>query len=255
MVLKNHPMMDLKERNKDICGKHEKILELFCCDCSTGICLGCLVKDHNEHKVLTLKIGKPAIVFRCVVDAPNNPPCKNPICGSLEIPGKTVNLTQLGTKDWKHWGLNTATDVNRKATGRNLITATVIGSSTPTLYKNNTTTYSWSDGTPDQSVRETPTGIYVSGVGNGFKITVPASTSRQTLRLYFGLWNSVGTVTASLSKTLATWTSIATDLISKIMNICFVIEFWSNTNNDELTVTWNQSDGDGNVTLQSVTLE
>jgi len=212
------------------------------------------LNTHTKYLLMDLTLDRSGgIGFRCVVDiAP--PICKSAICGSVETPAAVIDLTQIGTKDWKHWGLQSATDVNRKITGGNLITATVIGSSTPILYTNDPTTYSWSDGEPSRTITRTPTGIYVSGIGRGFKITVPAQTTRQTLRLYFGLFQSSGNVTVTLSSTPGTYTKTIEDPATAITNVCFVIDFAASSSGEVLTVVWEQSTGDGNVTLQSVTL-
>jgi hypothetical protein len=41
--------------------------------------------------------------------------------------------------------------------------------------------------------------IYKNGTGEGFRLSVPASTTQQTLRIYFGQWSCVVTVIATLS--------------------------------------------------------
>jgi hypothetical protein len=212
------------------------------------------LNQHTKYLLMDPTMDRSGgIGFRCVVDAPP-PPCKSAICGSVETPGSVINLTQLGTKDWKHWGLLSVNEVNRKATGGNLITSAIIGPSTPLLYTNDPTTYSWTDGVPTGSVTQTPTGIYVTGVGHGFKITVPAQTTHQQLRLYFGLFESSGTVTVTLSSTPGTYTKTVNDPRTGIMNVCFVIDFVASSSGETLTVVWEQESGGGNVTLQSVTL-
>jgi hypothetical protein len=215
------------------------------------------LNTHTKYLLMDPTMDRSGgIGFRCVVDASTvpPPPCKSAICGSVETPGVVVDLTQIGTKDWRHWGLQSATDINRKITGGGLITATVIGTSAPILYTNDPTTYSWSDGEPTRTVTQTPTGIYVAGVGHGFKITVPAQTTKQTLRIYLGLWESSGTVNVTLSSTPGTYTKTIEDPASAITNVCFVIDFTASSPSEVLTVLWEQSSGDGNVTLQSVTL-
>src|ERR1041384_7932270 len=51
------------------------------------------------------------------------------LTGSVAPPPSSINLTAEGTSDWIHWGLNNASDVNRKASGGSQIsTFTPIGS-------------------------------------------------------------------------------------------------------------------------------
>jgi hypothetical protein len=41
--------------------------------------------------------------------------------------------------------------------------------------------------------------VYLGGVGNGFRITVPAATTPRTLRVYVAAYNSRGSLVAHLS--------------------------------------------------------
>jgi len=212
------------------------------------------LNQHTKYLLMSPTMDRSGgIGFRCVVDAPARPPppCTSPICGKIQQEPKVIDLTALGKTDWKHWGLRTATDVDRKATGGNKITAVVIGGN-PLQYGNNDNGYSWSDGTPTVRVTNTITGIYIAGKGNGFKITVPATTTKQTLYLYVGLWQSQATLEVSLSNTPGGYTNTQ----QGSLDVCYVIEFTASSNDQNLVLSWTQDDnGGGNVTLQAAVLE
>ena len=99
-----------------------------------------------------------------------------------------TNLTNEGTVDWEQWGLNQATDVNRK-TGvtPQISNFTPQGNGSVGSDHVNPVNFTWSDGTPLKSVYKSTGAIYMTGLNNGFSITVPASAQPRTLRLYVGL--------------------------------------------------------------------
>lgn len=66
-------------------------------------------------------------------------------------------------------------------------------------YDDNPSGFAWSDGTPTTSVANTPTYLYVTGVGNGFEYSVPADTTLRTVKVYVGVWAAQGQMTATLS--------------------------------------------------------
>jgi len=73
--------------------------------------------------------------------------------------GTSVNLTALGTADWMHTGLTSASSVDHKSTGGSQITApSIVGSGTPVQNTMAIVSASWSDGTPDSSAASTTTG-------------------------------------------------------------------------------------------------
>src|SRR5262249_22212701 len=122
------------------------------------------------------------------------------LSGTFTTPTSPVNLTSDGTGDWAHWGLNSANSFDHKAGVTSQISnITQIGGGAINQFSNNPIAFSWSDGTPDASVTSTPTGIWVSGVGNGFQITAPADTTTRTLKVHVGLWKAQGQLQAVLS--------------------------------------------------------
>src|SRR5438309_7686007 len=82
------------------------------------------------------------------------------LTGSVAPPPASVNLTVEGSTDWIHWGLNTATDVDREINGGPLITNfSTIGSGTNVVsLTDSPSKASWIDGTPDLTVTNTPSG-------------------------------------------------------------------------------------------------
>src|SRR6202011_5829779 len=59
--------------------------------------------------------------------------------------------------------------------------------------------YTWTDGTPTASATNTTTGVYISGVNNGFQITAPADTTQRTLTVYVDAYHAQGKIVAHLS--------------------------------------------------------
>ena len=114
---------------------------------------------------------------------------------SEDVPDR-VDLSAEGTRDWVHWGLDTARSVNRKADGSGAIVDTG-PTSVRNRYDVNPDPFMWSDGTPTQTVTETTTGLYTCGQGRGFALTVAAGPTPRTLRLYAGVWMARGRLDVS----------------------------------------------------------
>ena len=122
------------------------------------------------------------------------------LAGSLATPSGTQNLTALGTRDWAHWGLTSASSFNHKAGVTSQISNyTVVGTGAANRYADNGFGYSWTGGTPTASATNSTTGVYISGVGNGFQITVPADTTQRTLTVYVDSYHAQGKIVAHLS--------------------------------------------------------
>ena len=115
------------------------------------------------------------------------------VTGSSSSATTAVNLTTTGTADWANWGQGGVPGFDHKATGNGQIsTYTVVGSGTVSPYSNDPRSLSWSDGTPTASSSNNTSGVYISGIGNGFSITAPADTTQRTLTVYVGGWSSGG---------------------------------------------------------------
>jgi hypothetical protein len=180
--------------------------------------------------------------------------------GVMEFPPTFVNLTTEGTADWTHWGLTNANSLNRKANVGPQINMTVVGTHSPVQFSNNYTSFSWSDGAPVASESGTPTGIYITGFTNGFKVTAPADTVSRTLRVYSGLYGAAGTLQAFLSDGSAeAYTDTSLDDIYSNRYAAYTINYRAASAGQTLTVRYRASrvyDMDyGNVTLPAVTLQ
>lgn len=163
-----------------------------------------------------------------------------------------VNLTALGSRDWVHWGLN-GIALDRKSGGTGEIAD--LGSPTPRgRYDNNPQVFTWTGGTPTASTGPTPTGVYVCGRGTGFTLSVPASPTTRTLRVYAGVWMAVGQLTASVGGKTATATLQNTTDISTNE---FVLKFRAAAG-QSLRLTWTATTvfhpTCGNVDIQAATL-
>lgn len=167
-----------------------------------------------------------------------------------EVPSN-VNLTVEGTRDWVHWGQDSASDVDRKT-----VTPVIVdlGGSSRGKYDNNPELFSWSDGAPTNFTTGTPTGIYSCGEGATFKLRVPASATTRTLALYAGVWRATGQLKITLGGITVNRTLTDEDDISTRR---FAIRFKA-TPGTNLTVTWTATavfhPTCGNVDMQAATL-
>ncbi|MEE9571907.1 MAG: hypothetical protein V3W20_02535 [Candidatus Neomarinimicrobiota bacterium] len=191
---------------------------------------------------------------------------------------KTVNLTDEGLLDWAHWGFGAEewTDTaqyTHKAEVSPLInmdtiivTNKLLNDSPAQVYWYDEPTdnrFKWNDGTPTKIVNNLDAGIWIAGVGNGFRISVPANTKRQFINLYLGAWEARGKLTASLSDNSAPvvisfFEKQGTDYSNNNVRQ-YTLEFLSSSDNETLTIDWiveefYDADGWGNITLRAVTL-
>jgi hypothetical protein len=178
--------------------------------------------------------------------------------GSVSQPTGPINLTQDGTLDWAHWGLNWGFD-HKANVAQQISNYTLLGTTYPIGYGDNQFAYSWSDGTPNPSANTT-TGLYVTGdAGNGFKITVPADTTPRTLKLYVGVWYAQGKLTATLSDNSAPpFISTAVNYDAGVRNGVYTLNYRAASAGQTLTITYTMLNNyyypNGNITLQAATL-
>ncbi len=179
------------------------------------------------------------------------------LSGALTTASGAQNLTSLGTADWAHWGVTNAASFDHKATGGGQISNySPVGTGTVFQYGDNPVGFSWSDGTPTASATNTTTGIYVSGQGNGFKITAPADTTQRTLTVYVGLWTAQGKIVAHLSDGSAPdYTDSTLNNAGGTTTGVYTLSYKAGSSGQNLTVTYTQANNTGgNVTLQAATL-
>ncbi len=178
------------------------------------------------------------------------------LAGSLTAPSGVQQLTALGTADWAHWGLSSATSYNHKAgVTPQISNYSIVGGGSAARYTNNAIGYTWTDGTPTATATATTTGIYISGQNQGFRITLPADTTVRTVTLNVGLWNAQGKMVAHLSDSSApdyTDTSLSN---AGVALGTYTFTYSAGTVGQTLTLTYTQNNASiGNVTLQAATL-
>jgi RHS repeat-associated protein len=177
------------------------------------------------------------------------------LSGSVDSSTTSVNLTTQGTSDWAHWGTGGVPGLVRKSGGGSLIsTYSVVGSGGISTYSNDLRAMSWSGGTPTASASADASGLYISNIGNGFSITVPADTTQRVVKVYVGGWNSTGSFTASLSDASATNYTNTTTASTTQYDRAYTLTYKAASAGKLLTLTWVQSAGTGNVTLNGAAL-
>jgi hypothetical protein len=191
------------------------------------------------------------------------PPVQASLTGNYAQQNQAHSLTNEGTLDWINWGINTPQDVNHKANvQRQINNFTVIGNCTvqrDSYYANSN--IEWFDGIPQPDTASSQTwGVYVTGIHNGFSITVPASTTPRTLRVYVGAKLAQGEFTASLDDKIYRDATLdmTHDPNSTQANSIYTVVFNGNAANQALTVTYTAMATNGSnsyVMLQAATLQ
>jgi hypothetical protein len=179
------------------------------------------------------------------------------LAGSVTRPadGVEVNLTSLGTADWAHWGIGGAPGLDRKSDGNQISDYVVVGG-TAAAYTDNSAGFTWTNGAPTASATNNTTGVSVSGINNGFQISVPTDTDSRTLTIYVGVSKANGRMAAHLSD----WS--APDYVDTSLNHGtgkvpgqYTFTYKATSANQTLTVTFTQDTPlEGKVTLQAATL-
>jgi hypothetical protein len=122
------------------------------------------------------------------------------LSGQVATTPSAVDLTEEGKSDWTHWGLITkSTFDHKRGVLPQVSNFRAIESHTVKRYDNNLAGFSWTNGTPNPSAIDTHTGVYLSGLGSGFEIEVPADPMPRRLNVYVGLYGARGHFEASLS--------------------------------------------------------
>lgn len=184
--------------------------------------------------------------------------------------GSNVNLTEVGTLDWVHWGFLNMYSANRKSTvPQQISNFTLLYNSNAFFteayqYTDNYNGYSWFDGGPVTGATNTTAGLYVVAPlnpidVNGFEITVPADTAQKTLQLFVGTYSARGKFIAYLSDSTTGYTNTSLSNNGNGPGGVYSINFAANSSNQTLTVKWTQFQknlgaSDANVTLQAAAL-
>ncbi|HEX4955061.1 MAG TPA: hypothetical protein VF017_16855 [Thermoanaerobaculia bacterium] len=199
----------------------------------------------------------PAAGLALTLIGSGTPPGGGTLTCTPSLSPATKNLSTEGTLDWAHWGHATAASFDHKSgVTQQISNYTQIGGRAPIRFDDAQIAYSWSGGTPTASATNSTTGLAVVRVGNGYQITVPASATARTLRLYIGVWNGRGQLTAALSDGSAAAcgdSSISSGAAGT--DRFYTIRFAAASASQTLTVRWTVlEDNGGGVTLQAATL-
>ena len=177
-------------------------------------------------------------------------------CRGAESTDGAQNLSTLGPSDWAHWGLTTASSYTHKSgVTAQISNVTIIGPNAATRYTNHSFGFTWTGGTPTASATNSTTGIWVSGLNNGFRITVPADTASRTLRVYVGLWNTQGRLVAHLSdNSMPDYVDTSLSSASDAGGL-YTLTYRAANPGQTLTVTYTQNNAtNGVVSLQAAAL-
>ncbi len=170
----------------------------------------------------------------------------------------SVNLTGEGTADWARWGLTNVASFDHKAgVTQQIGTYSLLNGGKVAWRSDTDPLFSWTDGTPDMVVTNSGATLILSGAGHGYRISVPAGTTTQTLRLYVGLYRAQGQLTAALSDgSAATLTESPVDNATGNSRLVYTISYRAASQGQTLTLTWTMlaSHGSGNVSLQAASL-
>lgn len=180
------------------------------------------------------------------------------INGKVEdLPG-SVNLTTEGVLDWAHWGLTDTASFNHKAgVVQQIPNFSTVGAVTPVVVAGNLVNFVWTDGAPTAATAATANAVYIKGQGNGFTLTVPASLTQRTLKVYVSALDAKGKLEATLSGASAPYTGYI-DSQAALKYGVFTIDFKAAAVGQSLTIKYtvdNAYDINTGVSLQAITLK
>jgi hypothetical protein len=182
------------------------------------------------------------------------------LSGYVTATPATVDLTASGVLDWAHWGRTAKYAYNRKSGVPSLIPTWSELGSPPTVwyYADPAVGFSWTDGTPTAtSGGSTTYRVYAGGLsGNGFRLSLPVSTQPRTLRLYVGVYQASGTLTATLSDGATPFSGTTLNSTTGSADGVYTLTYQSPTPGATLRVDWTltQPHGAAQVNLQAATV-
>lgn len=183
------------------------------------------------------------------------------LSGTMNENTAATNLTVNGTADWAHWGLNSSVDAfNRKAGVQQLISnySSLLETSPSATLASGDRSYNWTGGTPTASASNVRTGLFTKELNNGFELTVPATSTQRTLRLYVGAFRATGTLSVALSDDSAVDYVASIDNQSDESKKTVTIKFASAVEGSLLHISYKltqQAQSNGNITLEAATLD
>jgi hypothetical protein len=182
------------------------------------------------------------------------------LSGGNAVPPATLDLTVEGTADWAHWGLVSSNSFDHKSgVAQKISDITVLGTQAVQQYADNFTAYTWTDGTPTPSATNSTTGVFITGITNGFEIQAPADTTPRRLKVYVGLYGAQGNFQAFLGDFSApAYTDTSLNNVFGNSYAVYTLDYAAATAGQNLIVQYRSLtlyDQDfGNVTLQAATL-
>jgi len=220
-----------------------------------------------KNEVLALNQGNNTIAYKYDTGDSGNVNIDNikvtaaagTLSGSAKKSESKINLTEMGKIDWAHWGLINESSFNRKnSTVQQISNFTKIGNGTVLRFPDSPVKFTWKDGTPDLSAFYTTSAVCVSGVGNGFQLTIPAGTAKKTLKLYVGAWKAKGKLEVALSDGSSAAFTGYVDSPNGIGMQEFTIDFKACSDNQTITIKYvleSAYDASyGNIVLQGAAL-
>jgi hypothetical protein len=169
----------------------------------------------------------------------------------------SVDLTAIGTVDWAHWQSSNLDRVDHKFGVKAQIgTITILRRSFVHPTHVAPTRISWKDGNPTRVARSLTTAIYVSGVQNGFALSLPAGPTTHTLRLYVGATFAHAVLSVNLSDGTPGYQDAGVNSTAGNDEFVYTITYRAATAGQHLTVRWLETidHGRGVVFLQAAAL-
>jgi len=221
---------------------------------ATGVISGTPTTVGTSATIVTVQDGRGESVnvsFNWTVQAAE----AGSLLGATSTATTTVNLAAIGTGDWAHWGDGSVPGIVRKSIGGSQISAyTLLLGGTATAYGNDLRRLSWTAGSPTASSTANTNGVYISGQGNGYSLSVPASTTSRTVTVYVGGWASSATFSAHLSDGSAADFTNTTAVASSQYVRAYTVAYKAASAGQQLALTWTQTSAVGNVTLNGVAI-
>ena len=180
---------------------------------------------------------------------------------SMSYAPSTVDLTSEGTADWTHWGLVTNTSFDYKnLVQRKISNFTLLGTNAVEQYSDNYTAFSWWDGTPTANVTDTTTGVFVTGVTNGFRLTAPADAQPRQMNIYVGGYGMQSEFQAYLSDLSAPpYTDTSVSNVYGTSYLVYTVDYAAASAGQQLIVVYRALNlfdlAYGNVALQAASLQ
>ena len=169
-----------------------------------------------------------------------------------------VVLSNVGKRDWIHWGLTNADDVDGKAgITPQISNFTAVGGALAPRTNKTRTSYSWSSGEPTASVANTKTGVRVYNLGKGFEFTAPADTNPRTLNIYLDAKKVTGRLIASLSDGSSPEYTVAVGPSTSATSKVVTLSYQANSAGQKLKIRYvvdQKPDSTGFITLESAAL-